>query len=580
MLTALKRAPGQSVGLPGPGPGISGACSARTLPSLAIADINAAIEKRLFIGRIPAGTQEEEILSIYGAFGTIRDSRFVPDRNGNSYGIAFVSYDNWAAPHRALMETDGKKQLRGHDGPRQTLVASFAERTGTVGRGGGAAYAKGLPISRLFVGSLPEDTTVSELMVRFCPFGSIEGTSLLPAKSRLRCGFVNFQIWGEALDAIERLDGEALREGGEPMSVMLAQPRDTGLASPRSERTDLGRPSTGPAWTLSNISTPDATKRRRMEAPAVELASQLATYITAVQGSTPRVVCNALHEQLMDVRDKLKVQSPVSPVAAPLELGESQAHAVPHPASQVDEWRTSSGREEWSGLIGGCLTAAGQRPSPAATSGVLGAGSSNRDAARLFVGGLPHDCTDEDLASLAAQLTFVTSPEASHLLECRVLVGRGCGYLRYASWEAAEEAFVALQSRQVEGWPQVLRVQWASPRVPQPEMGTPCTQQCFNEVGLDGLCFATRAEIEAHGLEPTRLFIGQIAREADVTTYLRPLFEAYGELQEFRWLHEKGILYITYQTVEEAQAAMQALSNFSMPGITKGLNVRFSQRRY
>merc|ERR1712048_712518 len=97
---------------------------------------------------------------------------------------------------------------------------------------------------------------------------------------------------------------------------------------------------------------------------------------------------------------------------------------------------------------------------------------------------------------------------------------------------------------------------------------------------LDSICFASQEDVEANGLEPTRLFVGQIARDANVSSELRGIFEQHGPLQEFHFVHDKGVLYVSYATFEEAQSALQALSNLAVSGVSKGLNVRFSQRRW
>jgi len=546
-------------------------------PSLNYADIAAAIEKRLFIGKVPPGTADDEISAIYSTFGTLKECRVVPDRNGSGNGIAFVGFDTWSAAHRAMIETDGKTQLRGHEGTASTLVASFAERKNNVGRGGGLAYAKGLDIARVFVGSLPENTTEADLAARFACVGTVEAATMLPAKARLRCGYVNFSLWGEALDAVELLHGQPLRDEHEPMTVVLAMPKGRdGVVTGAEPMSVTGTPRGGgpvvvpaparraalPAgYGAAAVSEPPSKWRRVGEtttpaAGSSELMSSLLTaYVTAVNGSGPATACDLIHDQIMKTRESLQAGN-----------------------------LTDTGRMRSASVTTALMTT----PGGCGSGGIAGGG--DPDKARLFVGGLPHDITDEDLLSLASQLNFPTlPPDSCKLLECRVLPGKGCGYLRYASWEAAEEAFAALQGRQVEGWTQVLRLQWASPRpasgrppaqpVPPPMVADPQTMLGTQQGPLDPMAYATQAEVEANGLDPTRLFIGQMARECDAGGALKPLFESYGMLQEFRWVMDKGVLYVAYSTFEEAQAAMQGMGNRSVPGVSMGLNVQFSKRQ-
>lgn len=313
-----------------------------------------------------------------------------------------------------------------------------------------------------------------------------------------------------------------------------------------------------------------AAKRRRLAgglagATLTELTPLLSAYVAAVNAEGPSSICDLLHDQLMKAREQLglaKRTNLLLSVASPPRRS-SLSHA--------DDFRSR--------------TSTTAHASPVQ---VLGAHVGDRDAARLFVGGLPHDCTDDDLASLAGQLRFVVTPDAAELLECRVLPGRGCGYLRYASWDAAEEAFAALQGRAVDGWPQPLRLQWATPKPGQVGGGrlgeVLATQSEAGSNSAQGLndppSLTNREELEAQGLEPTRLFVGQIARDSEAGQTLRPMFEQYGEITEFRWVQEKGVLYVAFSAFEEARAALQALGNMAIPGVSKGLNVRFSQRRF
>eukprot|EP00747_Dinoflagellata_sp_TGD_P169257 gnl/TRDRNA2_/TRDRNA2_197797_c0_seq1.p1 gnl/TRDRNA2_/TRDRNA2_197797_c0~~gnl/TRDRNA2_/TRDRNA2_197797_c0_seq1.p1 ORF type:complete len:565 (-),score=77.42 gnl/TRDRNA2_/TRDRNA2_197797_c0_seq1:55-1704(-) len=518
-------------------------------PSLNIADIKASIEKRLFIGRVPADTTEDDIRSIFGIYGNLTELRLVADRS-----ICFVGFDSWGSAHRALLETDGKAEMRGNN-----LVVSFAERTTSVGRGGGAAYAKGMTINRVFIGNLPEDATEDALMSLFSPYGRIEGCNLLPAKTHRRCAYVNYSIWGEAMDAVERLNGQPLHAGGDGMAVSLAMPRDGQVQSGGS--------------TTDRYS--DSAKRRRIDDSGTsaagatpEITRVLNAYITAVNSEASRSACDALHEQLMSCREQARRSA--GAVAVPMDMG---GGGYSH-----NGYGGGGGHQT---AMMGSHAYGGMAHQHTAQPALITTSSADRDSARLFIGGLPHECTDDDLANLAGQLSFTQPPDLCRIIECRVLPNRGCGYLRYCTWEAADEAYAALQGRQVEGWPQVLRVQWATPKPQEVTGGGGSAGVVIPEpVGQpDPLCFATKEAIESQGLEATRLFVGQIARDAEAGNRLRGCFNNYGHVTEFKFMQDKGILYVSYSKCAEAQAALLNLNNQSLPGISKCLNVKFSTLR-
>merc|ERR1719401_2653502 len=89
---------------------------------------------------------------------------------------------------------------------------------------------KGLEHTRLFVGGMPESITDGDLKMIFDMYGQVEAATLLQAKGSRRCGFVNYTTWGEALDAVENLDGQSFPNSmnGEVMSVSIAAPREGG----------------------------------------------------------------------------------------------------------------------------------------------------------------------------------------------------------------------------------------------------------------------------------------------------------------------------------------------------------------
>eukprot|EP00746_Dinoflagellata_sp_MGD_P142999 gnl/MRDRNA2_/MRDRNA2_75873_c0_seq1.p1 gnl/MRDRNA2_/MRDRNA2_75873_c0~~gnl/MRDRNA2_/MRDRNA2_75873_c0_seq1.p1 ORF type:complete len:281 (+),score=47.00 gnl/MRDRNA2_/MRDRNA2_75873_c0_seq1:73-915(+) len=88
----------------------------------------------------------------------------------------------------------------------------------------------------------------------------------------------------------------------------------------------------------------------------------------------------------------------------------------------------------------------------------------DRDACRLFIGCLPLQCTDQELKALVDQVPYKLTTMGTTLLECRVLPGKGCGYIKLGSWEAAVEALQTLDNRRVDGWSQTLRLKWALPK--------------------------------------------------------------------------------------------------------------------
>merc|ERR1711904_117647 len=95
----------------------------------------------------------------------------------------------------------------------------------------------------------------------------------------------------------------------------------------------------------------------------------------------------------------------------------------------------------------------------------------DRDACRIFVGSLPFECGDRELRALVDQVPFTPTTQGTSLQECRVLPGKGCGYIKFGSWEAAEQAMACLQDRMVDGWKVPLRLKWAVPKDKMPSNG-------------------------------------------------------------------------------------------------------------
>lgn len=510
-----------------------------------IEDVKATIEKRLFLRRLPVGVTEDEVRDVFEAFGALTECKVVPGRT-----IGYVGYETWGAAHHALITTDGQQSLPGHTAG-ETLIASFAERTSQVGRGGGAHLAKGLPNARVFVGGLPASTTDEDLLELLGPYGRIEGASLLAAKGRWRCGFCNFSIWGEALDAIEALDDTPYPgvPAQEPMTVVLADPRaeavgggggrvqeqrepaaapDDGLLAEHVKQIQRSDPGGKAMWSEYCIEFGDGVhdpgkhdvgflrdflaqyesegddggapeappKRRRVAgssgdaAPrgggaglgvqpardhrsgnAAEMERLKVAYLLALDGDSPAEVCTELHWSLMALRSS-------SHDALTKILGASPSPAVAGGAGRRSSPAGAALRQPVGGGASATALAVPQAARPlkgqrafsksAAPAGRAPGNSialhGGETTGRVFIGNIPPECSDKELRVLVEQLSFDLPQRDTELLECWVVAGRGCGYIRFPSVAAAEQAIEALNERKVNGWRHPLRAQWARPK--------------------------------------------------------------------------------------------------------------------
>lgn len=541
----------------------------------AVDEVKKAIEKRLFLGRLPSGVSEDELRRVFGEFGEITECRIVDKGPGKT--MAFVGFTTWASAHNALKATDGKVALEDHT-QGQTIVASFAERSSSAGRGGGAYYAKGLSDARIFVGGMPEDMTENGLRDIFERFGTIEGLSLLAVKTNKRCGFVNFSLWGEALDAIEAMDNAPV-----PGSLAQEDVMTVVFADPKPEHSGPDRDSYEGS----------SGKRRRLdEYGNAEPSSKLAEferikaqYLAAAEGHASEEACTDLHWRLMSLRSAWS-----APAGGRSGGGGGSSWAQPTRGG-------STGSAQW----------------PTSSRGHSGYGSGDprvdADAARLFIGGLPYEVTTEELQLLIEQLRLRGSPSETELLECRILPGKGCGYVRFASWHAAEEAMEALDDRTVNGWKLPLRAKWA---VPKPGTGggggssgewgggsyRGSSYESSNGGSRGGShsggytlerSSAAPREREARSrrssggsgeVDRQRLFIGQLQRQARKEDVVA-IFEPYGQVEDIKYLEDKGIAYVTYVKEDDAKYACEDLNGKAISGISRGegLNVQFAKPR-
>eukprot|EP00746_Dinoflagellata_sp_MGD_P034711 gnl/MRDRNA2_/MRDRNA2_18295_c0_seq1.p1 gnl/MRDRNA2_/MRDRNA2_18295_c0~~gnl/MRDRNA2_/MRDRNA2_18295_c0_seq1.p1 ORF type:complete len:250 (-),score=57.09 gnl/MRDRNA2_/MRDRNA2_18295_c0_seq1:92-766(-) len=209
----------------------------------------------------------------------------------------------------------------------------------------------------------------------------------------------------------------------------------------------------------------------------------------------------------------------------------------------------------------------------------------DRDACRIFVGSLPYECGDAELRALVEQIQFKPTTQGTSLQECRVLPNKGCGYIKFATWEAAEEAMDTLQDRQVDGWKMPLRLKWAAPKGGSAGGGA----SPYNAAVNGGLLqsdsgpldpSSTEQDIVQLGLNPHRLFVGSLDRSGGISEQsLQELFQAYGTVTDVKHFAGKGVAFVTFADFDQAKFAMMSLQNQNVPSISYCINIKFSTRR-
>eukprot|EP00929_Paragymnodinium_shiwhaense_P093861 TRINITY_DN54177_c0_g1_i1.p1 TRINITY_DN54177_c0_g1~~TRINITY_DN54177_c0_g1_i1.p1 ORF type:complete len:730 (+),score=165.40 TRINITY_DN54177_c0_g1_i1:65-2254(+) len=394
-----------------------------------------------------------------------------------------------------------------------------------------------------------------------------------------------------------------------------------------------------------------------------EFAALKAAWLAAIDGDSSDAVCEELHNKILVSRPLAKQAATTA--AALTTAGGAAAGVLDSALLAAAAAGLHPGGAGGAGLPGldattaAALAALGLDSSALAALGAGAAVSTSpvglpaaeeRDAARLFVGGLPAETTEAELQALISQVEFSAAiqPSMKAVLECRVLAGRGCGYVKFSSWEAAQEAIAGLNDRSVAGWKEPLRVRWATPKSvlagasvasatasqaallsglglgglgsfgglgalaglgdlagglnPLGGLALGGTQAAFDGVqtALQALLGANpdlavsqhkekigsadELAIQAQGMDPRRLFVGQLRRELQGThaqPQLHRMFEPFGIIENLRWLEDKGVCYVQYRDFASASAAITTLNGQDIPGISSrgGLNVKFSKLR-
>ena len=479
-----------------------------------------SIEKRLFIGGLPASTTTEEVRQVFGKYGNLQECRLVK-------GVAFVSYDTWAAAHRALRATDTQPCLqRSKTMPGQGLSVSFAERTMNVGRWGGAAYSKGLDHTRIYIAGLPADLNDTRLVQLASSCGEVLDANLLPPQGNRRACFVQYSLWGEALDAIELFDGKRFPgTTGETMSVDFAFPTGDGIPA------DVGGGCGGSVFPVA--------QQRRLVLDTVtcggengnDLESLMEIYLNAIDDDTPDNRCSELHKKIMAARAEVAAIAAqgLDPSLNPRRLVVSQFSQKLH-----DQMILNRLFEPFGHVVNVCLL----KQQGVAYIQYHTFSAASRAVANLNGKHFPGVSRDQGL------------------------------YVNFASGSGSgndHESLMELYLNAVDD-------------------DTP--EHICSE--LHKKIMAARAEeaaIAAHGLDPSlnprRLVVDQLSPQLHFQMILNQLFEPYGHVVNLRFLKQLGVAYIQYQTFSAASQAVANLNGQHFPGVSRdqGLYVNFAKHR-
>ncbi|EER00873.1 ribonucleoprotein, putative [Perkinsus marinus ATCC 50983] len=187
------------------------------------------IPVRLFVGKLPAAWNEQNIRDLFEAYGEVQEVGLIrPKENGKQQtGCAFVKF---GAVHEAATAI---KSLNG------TYKADDAPGFVQVQFANGEPERLGLPedtegySQKLFVGNVPPSTSDDELKQIFDEYGNVTEAYSLESKraSGNKAAFVRFSKKSDALKAIDALNDKYTFPGEpHPITVKCADTREQRLA--------------------------------------------------------------------------------------------------------------------------------------------------------------------------------------------------------------------------------------------------------------------------------------------------------------------------------------------------------------
>jgi len=314
-------------------------------------------------------------------------------------------------------------------------------------------------------------------------------------------------------------------------------------------------------------------------------------YLVALVDGSPRERCDELHEKLMAARpswprcrsdDKSAAnKQPPRPPRKAASPSRRSARTSPQQTSRCSSRRSpAAGRSDKSLDV-----------PPPPRNGDNRSGSDGKGGHKVYVSGLPMDCSNEELAHLINQLPLRSAPRGGRvLLETDVLAFRGAGYITFKTREAARDALEELDDREVKGWDSTLSARWVTWSGREPEPGT--------EPQVSGGGGSGRGEGRRNGrsrsrrrssmrtasedqVDKCRLFVGQLQVMDSGVSRLRALFGPFGLIEECKYIDHKGVAFIGFKSERDARAALKQMDGATVAGVSRndGLSVKYASKR-
>jgi len=244
------------------------------------------IEHKLFVGNLNASTTEDDILKMFGPYGTIKEIVLLKDKDGKSKRSCFVKYYSKNAAEKCISEINDRVCDKAQEVPMVVRLArpkeakelsaaiatparssflnaaaaysatpssaytspatfsNFSNAYGAYGNSGalpaaaaaaaaaaaqvGVGSARRGPIgSNLYVNNLDRFATEDEVRLMFADFGNVISVKLFPGY-----GFVSYDNAQAAQAAISALNGMMSPDGRRRLEVTLKKDKGGSAASP------------------------------------------------------------------------------------------------------------------------------------------------------------------------------------------------------------------------------------------------------------------------------------------------------------------------------------------------------------